>query len=229
LNIFDKANGYIRDTEASVVNLLSAIAPWGAPLAPAFMSYGGMVNTLNFPVWVALIIAGVIEILGLATVHTTIVFWQHNRRYKADMRKMPTALAGSMFGLYLVVILTVNVLMEAFISWPGMPIVARALLSLLTVPAAITMVIRTQHTELLHEIRGKSAGKLSESSSGKKTERKVSENLPQLTDWRSLPAEDRLLIRSLNTAQIVQQYGVSERTARNWRASSNNGKQEVRE
>jgi hypothetical protein len=220
LNIFDKANGYIRDTEASVVNLLSAIAPWGAPLAPAFMSYGGMVNTLNFPVWVALIIAGVIEILGLATVHTTIVFWQHNRRYKADMRKMPTALAGSMFGLYLVVILTVNVLMEAFISWPGMPIVARALLSLLTVPAAITMVIRTQHTELLHEIQ----------SNRERNQSNRNETKPQLEVAKS--SRERIL--ELHHAQpsaksgfIAGQVGVSRQYVD--KVIAQNGKQEVRE
>lgn len=174
-NIFDVANEYIRDTEASLVNLLSAIAPWGAPLAPAYMSYGGMVKHLGFTPFVAGVIAGVIEILGLATVHTTILFWQHNRRYKADVRKMPTLLAGGMFALYLVVILTVNVAMEALIEWPGMPILARALLSLLAVPAAVTLAIRTQHAELLSEIRGNRSDKKND----KNTTNKMSGNVAQ--------------------------------------------------
>lgn len=152
-NIFDKANAYIRSTESSLVNLLSAIAPWGAPLAPAYMSYGGMVNHLGFTPFIATIIAGVIEILGLATVHTTLTFWQHNRRYSREYKKMPTVLAGGMFLFYLVIILSVNVLMEALTGWSGMPILARALLSLLAVPAAVTMAIRAQHTELLSEIQ----------------------------------------------------------------------------
>lgn len=157
-NIFDTANEYIRNTESSLVNLLSAIAPWGAPLAPACMSFGGMVKHLGFTPFVAGVIAGVIEILGLATVHTTLIFWQHNRRYTKEYKRMPTALALGMFALYLVVILTTNVLMEALVNWPGMPIVARALLSLLAVPAAVTMAIRTQHTELLREIQATKKG-----------------------------------------------------------------------
>lgn len=36
-------------------------------------------------------------------------------------------------------------------------------------------------------------------------------------DWRSLPEEDRSLIAGMKTAAIVQRYGVSERTARNWK------------
>jgi hypothetical protein len=156
-NIFDKANDFIRNSESSLVNLLSAIAPWGAPLAPATMSYSGMVKHLSFSEPVAGIIACVIEILGLATVHTTLLFWQHNRRYTREYKKMPTILAAGMFGLYLVIILGVNVILEAYavklITWAWTPIVARAMLSLLAVPAAVTMAIRTQHTELLHEIQ----------------------------------------------------------------------------
>lgn len=215
-NIFDKANAYIRDTESSLVNLLSAIAPWGAPLAPAAMSYAGMKQHLGFSEPIAVIIAGVIEILGLATVHTTLSFWQHNRRYSREYRRMPTRLAGGMFCLYLIVILTVNVLMEAFVSWPGMPILARALLSLLSVPAAVTMAIRAQHTELLREIQGKKGGKIGE----RKTKEKAKENFPakeNLSDWRTLPEEDKRLIVAMTTPEIRKAYQVSYRTAQNWR------------
>jgi hypothetical protein len=161
-NVFDTANDYIRSTESSLVNLLSAVAPWGAPLAPAFMSFIGMTKHLDFTPFVAGVIAGVIEILGLATVHTTLLFWRHNRRYSKEYKKMPTALAGGMFGLYLIVVLSVNVILEAYsaklITWDWTPIVARGLLSLLAVPAAVTMAIRAQHTELLNEIQGNRKG-----------------------------------------------------------------------
>lgn len=59
--------------------------------------------------------------------------------------------------------------------------------------------------------------------------RKVSEKLPevavtlpekQLTDWRTLPEEDRLLIGEMTTPEICRKYGVSDRTARNWKAAT---------
>lgn len=154
-NIFDRINDWIRDAEGSLVNLLSAIAPWGAPLAPAYMSFRGMQLHLGYTPFVALVVAAVIEILGLATVHTTLVFWKHNRRYSKEDNKMPTTLAGGMFALYLVIILTVNIALEWPVKWVYTPILARALLSLLAVPASITLAVRALHTELLHDMQRK--------------------------------------------------------------------------
>lgn len=58
------------------------------------------------------------------------------------------------------------------------------------------------------------------------------ETLPELPEpsanWRTLPAEDKDLIGNMATAEIVKRYGVSERTARNWRTSAkNNGYHKV--
>ena len=179
-NFFDRANDSIRSTESSVVNLLSALAPWGAPLAPAYMAYGGMTAHLGFVWWVAGVLAFVIEILGLATVSTTLQFWQHNRRYKMAYKQQPTHLAAGMFGLYLLIILTVNILLEAYtanlITWAWTPILARGLLSLLSVPAAVTMAIRTQHTEMLHDIQGQRADK-SATKADKPTNDAMSQNV----------------------------------------------------
>lgn len=152
-NIFDRANEAIRQTESSLVNLLSALAPWGAPLAPAYMAYGGMTSRLDFAPPVALVLAFVVEILGLATVSTTIQFWQHNRRQRAEYRRMPVLVPAGMFGIYLIIIITTNVLLE--LPLPDsyhVPVIARALLSLLSIPAAVTLAIRTQFAELRREI-----------------------------------------------------------------------------
>lgn len=153
-NVFDRANETIRDTESSLVNLLSAIAPWGAPLAPAYMAYHGMTARLGFAPAVALVLAFVIEILGLATVSTTIQFWQHNRRQRAEYRRMPVLVPAGMFAAYLLIVITVNVLLE--LPLPDsyqVPVIARALLSLLSIPAAVTLAIRTQFAELKREIQ----------------------------------------------------------------------------
>jgi hypothetical protein len=177
VTLFDRWNNGIRQGEASLVNLLSAVAPWGAPLAPAYMSYGGMVNHLDYQPWVALILAGVIEILGLATVHTTLLFWQHNRRYRAEYKRQPVELAGGMFAFYLLVVLVVNVLLE----WPTTsiytPLVARGLLTMLSIPAAVTMALRTLHTEMLNEIK-----RNQEKPKETKNETDVSQTTPPLME-----------------------------------------------
>jgi hypothetical protein len=215
LNLFDIINDWIRNSETSLVNLLSAIAPWGAPLAPAYMSYGGMTKHLGYTPFVAFIIAGVIEILGLATVHTTLVFWKYNKRYSNEAKKMPTLLAGGMFALYLVIILMTNVVLEWPQQWDYTPILARALLSLLAVPASIILAVRALHTETINDLKDKNARKVT----GKKTEteRKDSESYRKVTDYRNLPEEDKTLIRGMSTREIMQRYDVQERTARNWK------------
>lgn len=178
MNVFDKINDAIRNTEGSAVNALSAIAPWGAPLAPAYMAYHGMVDKLAFDPTIALILAAVIEILGLATVSTTLQFWQHNRRYSTEDKRQPVNLAGGMFLFYLAVILTTNVLLE----WPRQgeynPIIARGLLSLLSVPAAITMAVRTQYAEMRRGIEEEKA-KRKQARQTSKSQRQNATNVGQ--------------------------------------------------
>jgi len=48
---------------------------------------------------------------------------------------------------------------------------------------------------------------------------KVSEKLPEKSDWRTLPAEDKQLISGMTAQEVMQKYAVSERTAYNWKQS----------
>jgi hypothetical protein len=43
--------------------------------------------------------------------------------------------------------------------------------------------------------------------------------LPEKSDWRTLPAEDKQLISGMTAQEVVQKYAVSERTAYNWKQS----------
>jgi CRP-like cAMP-binding protein len=185
MNVFDRINDSIRNTEASLVNLLSAIAPWGAPLAPAYMAFHGMVDRLGFSLPVALVLAGVIEILGLATVSTAIQFWQHNRRQSAEYRRMPVIVPAGMFAFYLAVVVTVNVLLELPIpDQYHIPVIARALLTFLSIPAAVTLAIRTQYAELQREIKAvEDARKL------EKEQRKIEERERKERERRAQQAE----------------------------------------
>ena len=69
-NSFDKLNEWVNNTEGSLVNFLTAFSPWLAPIAPAFMTYHHMVEFLEFPIWIAVILALLVEILGFSTVST---------------------------------------------------------------------------------------------------------------------------------------------------------------
>lgn len=153
-NIFDRANRTIRQTEGSVVNLVSSLAPWGAPLPAMYMSYMHMIDTLKFPKAIAIPVAGVIEILGFSVVSTILSFWMHNRKYKDEAKKSPVILVIAAFAFYLGIILTMNVLIDASTGewWAeGAIIAVRALLTMMSIPAALVLAVRTQHQEMLND------------------------------------------------------------------------------
>lgn len=215
MNFFENANRFIRQSEASAVNLLSAVAPWGAPLAPAFMAFHSMRDRLGFDPWVALIIAGVIEILGLATVATTVEFWQHNRRRdnRAAEKQLPTLIPAAMFVVYLLIVMTVNVLLEAPITWLYTEVLARGLLTLLSVPAAVTLAIRTLRTDLLSAIESETEAALKETKSElkrtkaahelavAKLEDALSENERTAADLENALSENERLLAELSETE----------------------------
>jgi len=152
LNKFDVLNDWIRDTENSIVNFLSAFAPWLAPLVPAYMTYQHAIGTLEFPQVVAVPAALVVEILGFSAVSTYLAFWFYNRRNPAASKKAPIILVIIAFGFYLTLIVFSNVLLDSFPGERWAEIVVRALFTLQTIPAAMLVSVRTQHRELLSEI-----------------------------------------------------------------------------
>lgn len=212
---FNTINDIIRGTEASFVNLISAIVPWLAPLAPAWMSYVNLQAHLNFPQWVAGAIALVIEGLGMSTVSTWMGFWEHNRRYKATGNKTPAWIPLSMFGFYLMLVLTLNVTLEIQSLASLNEIFARALVTLLSVPAVTVLAVRSMHQDILNRIE--------EVSEKRKKKHKTKQAAMQVaTDWRKLPHDHKVQINYMDTSEIVYTYEVSERTARNWKDNAEN-------
>lgn len=152
MNIFEKISNVVNSAEDSIINLLTVIAPWLVPVIPAFLTYWHTNRDLGFPAWVAWTSAIVVEVLGLASMRTSISFFEHNKRYSKDTNKAPFWLAVSTYVFYLLVILAVNVLLDITnnIKWTN--ILAIALFSLLSVPAGLLISVRAQHSELLREI-----------------------------------------------------------------------------
>ena len=150
---FENLNENIRETESSVVTLLSAVAPWLAPLAPAYMTYQHAVGVLDFPVWVALPIAAVVEIMGFSALSTFVEFWFFNRRNQAGYKKAPIEAVVIAFAVYLITIISSNVLLDAFDNSKPIVVTVRAMLAIQTIPAAIIVIVRASHREFLKEIK----------------------------------------------------------------------------
>lgn len=230
-DFFDKLNDWIRDTESSVVNFLSAFAPWLAPLIPAYMTYqhASDPSRLNFPPFFAFAGAAVVEILGFSAVSTYLAFWFYNRRNPAESKRAPIILVVIAFTFYLVLILFSNVLLDTFPNEAWAEIAVRALFTLQTIPAALLVSVRTQHRELLSELaRERSERRSKHSESRQKDGNEPSEtfrNFPK--DWRTLEPllthEQTVEIANLSPQRVrdwARGTGVTEKTITNWRTSA---------
>lgn len=229
MNKFDQLNEWIRNTESSIVNFLSVFAPWLAPLTPAYMTYKHSIDVLDFPNYVAFPAAILVEILGFSAVSTFLAFWFHNRKNRADIKRAPIEVVVFAFAFYLALIIFSNVLLDTFPSERWAEIVVRALFTLQTIPAALIVAVRTQHRDLLSEIKTERLERRQKvSESPPKDAQMVSEtfrNFPK--DWRQLEPilnyEQTEQIANLAPSQVREwaaKIGVSEKTITNWRASA---------
>jgi len=155
---FYRMGDWIRDVEYFFLNILTAIAPWLAPIPPAYGTYFHVREVLLFPAWVAVTSAIVAEILGLATVSTAMTFWRHNKRYTAKKAAAPTWVPIAGFLYYLVVIVSVNIIVDiipqvaAEFQWVAL-LVARSLIYTLTIPAAALLAVRADQAEIINSYR----------------------------------------------------------------------------
>ena len=198
-NVFERINFWVMSSEASLVNLLSALAPWGAPIGAAASTYRHSVDHLGYSQEVALVLALVVEILGLSTINTALAFWSHNKQNinKAAQNQAPLWAPITAFSFYLFVIVLVNIIIDVAVAQDAIDgasrmvwaiIAARALLILLSIPAALVMAVRTQHNALISKLYSERTKKTapkndgvqrkpkSEQSTGKKSSEGVSKS-----------------------------------------------------
>lgn len=145
--MLEKLRSFLRELESTGLDTLAAIIPWVAPITTAWMVYNNVITYLRFDVWIAWVMAGVTEGLGLVTISTTYGFWVWNEREDKSVKE-PTSIAALAAGFYLAVIIVVNVILEVGHTEPVL-IVAKALISLLSVVAGVVLALRTRHASRL--------------------------------------------------------------------------------
>jgi len=235
----DKA---IQTFERVVIEAVSAFAPWLAPLIPAYLVYSNMIGILMLPEWVALVGAITVECLGLASVNTAVMFWRYNDSKRQIDQSAPMWVALAVGGFYIVVVLTINAILQIWPDNLGVIVLSDALLSLLSVDAGVILAIRSQHARRLdqiakdkeeqrehrRELREIAAQKAQEEAQLRATE-------AQETQLREIAAQkaksiDRIAFLALvdenqssSIAELARKHGVNERTAQYWVSVNGNG------
>jgi hypothetical protein len=226
--------------ENRLLDLVAGISPWLAPLIPTyFAAYNAYLYLAKGKNWwdvgAVVIVALVVELIGLAGVHTAIQFWNWNRIRKKSEDAAPLGMAVIAVVVYVVIIISVNALLDFFAvadpeRLPYVKIVAVALLSLLALNSALIVALRAGQIER--------ESKADEAKQERKQERKEKQergNFPvtfrtdeNLTgnfpaDWRKA----RPFMSDAEVAEIARMSGpaiakkyhlpTDGKTGRNWR------------
>jgi hypothetical protein len=140
---------FIRAVEGVLIDLVAAATPWAAPILPAYMVYNSMVTILGFPAWVALAGAVVVECLGLSAISTAVSFWDWNDTKGKLAPRAPVLLAIITAAFYMVVVLTVNVILDGAGFTERL---AKALLSSMSIIGGMIIAIRAQHARRIERM-----------------------------------------------------------------------------
>ena len=213
-----------KATESLLVDIIASYSPWLAPVIPAYMTWHSMQSILGFPVWTAWIGAAVIETLGLSSIQTTVAFWNYNQVRSSSAPYAPVWLAVIASAFYLVVVISANVLIEIY---PGSSILVKALLSSLSVCGGVIIAMRAGQAR--RERRAEVERQERREMRRVQAVQLAPQFAPQVqakNNWHNLPRETKEAIRSMTAPEIMQSFGVSERTAQYWRSRNKNNHHE---
>src|SRR3972149_571826 len=110
--LFKAISWTVNDAEKSILDVFTALVPYAVPVIPAYLTYSHVTTEMGFIHEIGLTAAFVVEVLGMAAISTAIKFYRHNKRYRDEKNKAPFWLAVGVYLFYLVVVMTVNVVLE---------------------------------------------------------------------------------------------------------------------
>lgn len=183
----------MKYNRSSFISIVSGLAPWLAPAIPAYFAIDNAQRYLltggNLDGYFVWIVGLAVEFVGLAAVHTTLEFWQWNNE---NEQKAPVYLAAIAALFYVITVLTVNALLELQ-TGVNVRVFAKAMLSTLTLPAALIIGLRAMHTQRIERTESaeaKAEAERKETNERRRQERQA-ERERQANDRTPQPNEHR--------------------------------------
>jgi hypothetical protein len=127
--------------EKNLVKRVAKLAPWLAPFPSAyFVARSGMAH-LALPLPVAIVVAAIIETLGLSAVHSALWLADWNATRRKTDPQAPILVAVGLGAVYLVATLGLVVFLEV---WPSLATYAPALFPALAVVGGVNLALISQ-------------------------------------------------------------------------------------
>lgn len=146
-NFFDWITDGLDRFELSYVTFLTKILPIIIPIPTAIQTRVHVTQHLGYTPTQGLIVAAIVEFFGYASLYKALQFAEHNRKYTAEKNQAPFKFAIVIYGFYLAVVITFNVLPELATDKPSYIIAMNILMALLSIPGGALAGISAIHTE----------------------------------------------------------------------------------
>jgi hypothetical protein len=219
LEILENLKDMSGQIEAIMTDAVAKVAPWAAPIPTAYLVGRATVDHLNWPVWVGVVAAAIVESLGLATTATALELRQYNASKRKPDPHGPFALAAVLVGIYLVVAVGLTVALDIL---PVLAVYSPAVFPLLSLCGVTTLAIRGDHKRRLEAIRAEKAERKAARSRNRKPVRKV-EGIPAHYTETSKKTKERARAileerPGISGSELGRQLGRSERLGRKLKA-----------
>jgi hypothetical protein len=122
--------------EKNAVKAVAKVSPWLAPFPSAYFVARSAILHLGLPLPVSIVVATIIETLGLATVHSALWAYDWNAHKRKTDPSAPVALAVVLGAVYVLATLGLVVFLEI---WPVLAIYAPAIFPALAVVGALNL------------------------------------------------------------------------------------------
>lgn len=156
INLFTAFSNTVNGAERSVLDALSAIVPYTTASIPAYLTFTHSRDYMGFSELIAGLASFTVEVLGVTAVSTAIRFWQWNNNHSNKAERAPFWLAVGTYAFYILVVLSVNVILEVYAGKHAPAVIwAIGLFSLLSIPSGVLISIRAQFGEMLEDKREK--------------------------------------------------------------------------
>ena len=216
--------------ERGAVRTVAKLSPWLAPLPSAYFVARSAMAHLDTPLTVAVIMAAIIETLGLATVHTALWLYEWNAAKRKTDPASPLWLAIALGAVYIVATWGLVVALEV---WPALATFAPAIFPALAVVGSLNLAIvarqESKEAAIADEKAARRAARVEKKAARAKSAGNQAATVAQVGQpsrmSRAVFLAEFPNILEMSDSQVAEAAGVSERTSRNWKqiARANNG------
>jgi len=140
--VLENLRDWMGRIEAMATDVVARLAPWTAPLPTAYLVGRATVEHLRWPTAVGIVVAIIVESLGLATTATALELREYNKSKRKSDPFAPFALSAVLVGVYFAVAVGLTVALDIV---PTLATYAPAIFPILSLCGVTVLALRGDH------------------------------------------------------------------------------------